>query len=401
MSAPQSTVDQPQRSTTNTSHNVTDSYEPERDTSFVFHTSRVAQQGEQISARAVGVVATYEIGEVYDEDEYDDEDVADLVTVDRPEKIPYVNKAVNLQLDGNDCVCEILPQYYIRFESDDLLTDVFLPIETYLKDGKRKLNVGAKLRKFKKFIGDQSKTDVSYLVPNPDVMGDSLYNINISTDEITFDMKNLYEPTVEPKNTTETVANRIGDVKNGNIGLFGRVMVLALLGLGIPILTLMLTGSLFVEMSPQYPLAMACGYYGGIYLLIENSNEWFGINMSDSVSSPNTPSHHMLEFEYQFDHPSDAHTVYQFGDDVSSGELVDVTTEIDDENGYCHIITVGSDESWSIELENGMMDESVVKWFEQVGSEKIDDVFTVRKTMYPDEDALRVKDDVFLVPQRG
>lgn len=398
MSATQTEKDSSDTTDNSLSRSITESHEPERDTSLVFHTSRIAQQGGEISGSVVEVIATYDIHETYNKSEYTEEDVDGLITVDTPEKIPYVNKAVKLKLDGHNRVCEILPKYYLRIESDDLLTDVFLPIKTYTETGKRKYNVGAKLRKFKKFIGDQSEHDVPYLVPNDDVMGNSIYNIEISPEDVTFDMDNLHEKTVEPENTTEEMSNRISELRDGNIGLFGKVILMATLVMGIPLMGIFTLGPLVSNFPSEFPFAVLSIYYVAVAAFVSNAEEWFGITMEGNVSTETNPSHNKLDFDYQFDCPSDAHSVYQFGDDISTGDMIPVETEIDDEAGVCRIIEAETDKVWDVELEDGMMGEELVEWFEKVGSEKIGDKFTVRKTMYPDDDALRVAEDVFLVP---
>lgn len=105
-------------------------------------------------------------------------------------------------------------------------------------------------------------------------------------------------------------------------------------------------------------------------------------------------------FPYQLDRPDGALSVFSIddmGEDV--GEIINATAHIED--GTCVIERVDGDGSWDVSLTNGVMSESVVDFFEQIGAEQITEEFTVRKRPSPTDQTISADDHtVFFEPEQ-
>lgn len=354
--------------------------EPTQDLELVFHQSRISNADEEIRIEPVELVATYDTSPV------DDVDPDDVFVVDSPQKIPFSSRERVVQLendiDGDDTqVKEIDPTHYIRFTSEDLLTDIYVPIEKRFHSDK--------IRWLGHFIGDQSNN--------------TSFTPQIDTFETTYTRAKINESKIEIFNerdiSTETREklwmkpfNLLDNELVNSATKFTSVMIFFLSFVyGISGIENMLSPNGPTPRVPFVPdptlstyitLAAGLAVCGGVLFLL-----------SRLYAEENSET-----FPYTLNRPNDAVSVFSIddmGDDV--GEIINATAHIED--GACIIERVDGEGSWEVSLTNGVMSEQVVDFFERVGAEQITEEFTVRKRPSPTDQTIAAdKRTVFFEP---
>lgn len=90
-------------------------------------------------------------------------------------------------------------------------------------------------------------------------------------------------------------------------------------------------------------------------------------------------------FTYRVDCPSDLESIYivEHGKQFYDEELV-VTVSLDQTEGVCEFKDVDSNTTYQVDLVNGQMGKALTQFFQRIGSDNLDDKFTVYRTYFPD-----------------
>lgn len=165
---------------------------PEHDIGVVYHQSRLSRVDENVSLTPEELLVAYRFDEIDDEIDPDK-----YPTITSPDEIPMASKKKKVvpQIDDADeqTVKWVDAQHYIRFTSDDLITDMYVPIDT---------RAGFK---YTQFIGEQKMGRHG----EPFTPTKNTFQYSFSQSTVGEDKVSIPQKTVMEKNKTDSIVERV------------------------------------------------------------------------------------------------------------------------------------------------------------------------------------------------
>lgn len=350
------------------------------DLETMFHHSRLIEMDREITLRPVEILVEYE----YTSDTNHDEESDDIPVVDSVEKLPLVNGNVYLDLDNEqEGVVDIETTFYLQMESDDLLADIYIPLDPN-DFGER----GNTISDIEHFLGKQNMNLQNYLNIDELALTNSEYNAEVNKDVVTFTES---EKEVEKYGTLSKKWWPIAKITT-NETLYKTIFSsLGLVAIFILFIGVTILPSIYAE-----SMTVGIEYFVGIIMFIfgfttlADESEYYHKNKAGVNAN--------RYMKYQIGRPTDTETIWSIdeqdaaSDDDKSSEVLRVTATIDSESNACVFEAIESDRTWRVSLTNDVMGDELVEFFENVGAEQLDGEFLVERQVYPDQNAIQTEE---------
>lgn len=337
------------------------------DIGVVYHQSRLSRVDQNVSLTPEELLVTYRF------DETDgDIDPNNYPTVTELSEIPMAStkKKVVPQIDDADgeTVKWVESQHYIRFTSNDLITDIYVPIDA---------RYGSK---YTQFIGEQTMGRCGKpFTPTKNTFQYSFPQSVVSKDKVSISQKAVME-----KNKTGSILERIFTHQIFTEYIYTSGFMLSI------IFAVLISISISVFMLGENNFNFS-GVFAGFGVVLT-----FVFILLGSMGNTYGKQPHQLD--YQIERPTNAQTVASSDTiGIENTEIITMTAEIVD--GACRLHDVYSDRSWDFVLDGGKMDDELLDFFDMVGAENIEETFSVKKFSIPTENTISPDDDmVFFKP---
>lgn len=367
----------------------------------IFHQSRVITDAKDITLRPVEIVATYDF---YDskESNFPMEFVSNSryvgnISINEGENIPILSAFAKEYKFINDCdERPVSTEYYLRCESSELVDDIYIPFG--INDGD--VNTANKqLEKLEPLIGEHDAEQTQFISLPQEMKNTELQNVTIDRGSVSIPQKpdeSMFDDMGYIKTKLTQISMRDDGLSNYINTLFSQgasavVSVSTIITICIVIaLTFFYPAPLWSIVGGSALLSIIyLGYmiltttYQSIQTQLENNNE------TDTIT-----------YDYQTHRPDDAHVVTTTDSvDKESVSFVTVQATVDKADNVCRFHSQDNDKTWDVEMDNGLMSDELISFFETVGSEKVEETFVVKKQNQETAHSIETQtDNVYLVP---
>lgn len=363
----------------------------------IFHQSRVITDAKDITLRPVEIVATYEFEDGCPTNFIQNSRYVGNVAINGGENIPVLS-AVAKETEDDDDVDEkpVSTEYYLRCESSDLVDDIYIPFN--IKDrGVDKAN--KKLEKLEPLIGEHDAEQTQLISLPQEMKNTELQNVTIDRESVSIPR----EPDESMFDDMGYIKTKLTQVSMRDDSLSNYINTLFSQGASAVVsISTIITICIVIALTFFYPAPLWSIVGGSALLSIIYLGYMILTTTYQSIQTQleNNDETDTITYDYQTHRPDDAHVVTTTdGVDKESVSFVTVQATVDKADNVCRFHSQDNDKTWDVEMDNGLMSDELISFFETVGSEKVEETFVVKKQNQETAHSIETQtDNVYLAP---